>query len=190
MIDVLFAQILSFDRSLIEQAVYLHTPLLDEIMKIFTALWDFWVIWIVIICLCFAIREHRLKTLFLIEWMCINILLWEGLLKHLFHRARPFESIDTIQLLIPSPLTTSFPSGHTSTSIAFAILFSWLFWKQNRFFVGIVWILALGISFSRFYLQVHYPSDILVGVVLGGVSAWAVMVLAKYILKKNDLIIQ
>lgn len=38
MIDVLFAQILSFDRSLIEQAVYLHTPLLDEIMKIFTAL--------------------------------------------------------------------------------------------------------------------------------------------------------
>lgn len=188
--DTLFSQILALDRTFIEQAVSLHTPFLDEVMKIFTALWDFWAIWIVIICICLAIKEYRFKALLLIEWMCINILLWEGLLKHLFHRARPFESIDTIQLLVSPPITSSFPSGHTSTSVAFALLFSWLFWRQHWFVAGIVWVLALGISFSRFYLQVHYPSDIIVGILLGSVSAGLVILLAKYALNKKDPIDQ
>jgi undecaprenyl-diphosphatase len=82
-------------------------------------------------------------------------------LKHVFQRDRPFLDLHEVALKIPAPITSSFPSGHTSASWCFALLFTVFFWKRSRSAVILVWTLAIGIAFSRFYLQVHYPSDIL-----------------------------
>ncbi|MBG0765902.1 MAG: phosphatase PAP2 family protein, partial [Tissierellales bacterium] len=63
----------------------------------------------------------------------------------------------------------SFPSGHTTSSFAASIS---ILIKKRKIGFGFVF-LALGIAFSRLYLMVHYPSDIIGGIVLGLICAFA-----------------
>ena len=93
------------------------------------------------------------------------------LLKVVFARPRP----DVFQ-----PLTVehsySFPSGHTSTAIAFYGLLAILLWRADRrggALLSGLWVLA--VAFSRVYLGVHYPSDVLGSLALGTIWIFAVM---------------
>lgn len=85
------------------------------------------------------------------------------MLKPLVARIRPCNVVKNINMLIPIPKDFSFPSGHTA--VAFAVTSALCFCKNK------IWIpsalLSLLIAFSRMYLYVHYPSDILGGVLLG-----------------------
>jgi len=85
---------------------------------------------------------------------------------HLWYQSRPFVDHDVTQL-IAHTASASFPSNHAT--IAFVTAFSiWLFRKNE----GLLWlVLAAGIAFSRVWVGVHYPLDILGGMVLGIVSA-------------------
>ena len=90
--------------------------------------------------------------------LCGNLLL-----KPLIGRIRPFNVQDAITLLIAAPLDYSFPSGHTMSSFAAAMV---LLLTDRR--MGIPAMLLAGlIAFSRMYLYVHYPTDILGGALLG-----------------------
>ena len=89
-------------------------------------------------------------------------------LKPLIGRLRPFVERPDVVLLIPPPGDASFPSGHTAASFAavFALKASGSpLWKP-----ALLW--ALLIAFSRLYLYVHWPSDVLGGAVLGAVVGW------------------
>ena len=86
-----------------------------------------------------------------------------GILKPLIARPRPCDLNDAIQLLIPRPGDDSFPSGHTG--ISFAAVGA-LFAAKSRLWVP-AFVLALIIAFSRLYLYVHWPSDVLAGALLG-----------------------
>ena len=82
-----------------------------------------------------------------------------------------------VTLLVRPPLDASFPSGHTAASFAavFALKFAGSpLWKPAL-------ALAAAIAFSRLYLYVHWPSDVLGGVLLGGVVGWIGAKLAKAI---------
>jgi undecaprenyl-diphosphatase len=85
------------------------------------------------------------------------------ILKPLVARIRPCDVNTAVQLLIARPTDYSFPSGHTAAS--FAATFALYFSRKK------LWIPAIGlavlISFSRLYLYVHYPTDILAGVMIG-----------------------
>lgn len=90
-----------------------------------------------------------------------------SLLKNLFQRIRPSDP------LVPGITNYSFPSGHAMMSVAF---FGWLIWlllqqmKQGPLRKGLIFfltILILTIGFSRVYLRVHYPSDVLAGYCIG-----------------------
>ncbi|MFO0764362.1 MAG: phosphatase PAP2 family protein [Candidatus Gracilibacteria bacterium] len=176
MIDHIFGVIALWDMYWVEQAASLHTPFLDHIMISMTHLGDWGMVWMGMIVGLFFYQKFRIQSSILLAGLCVNILLGEVILKHIFHRARPFETIDSIHLLVSPPITSSFPSGHASASVAFALLFTWLFSRKYPIITGIVCILACLIAFSRFYLQVHYPSDILVGIILGCLSAGIVMI--------------
>ena len=95
-------------------------------------------------------------------------LVLEFVLKSAFHRGRPVPFFD-----VPKPSSYSFPSGHALFSFCFfagvtAVISPRLVHPKAKFVVGLVaFLLIFGIGFSRIYLGVHYPSDVLAGYAAG-----------------------
>ena len=147
----------------------LRNPLLDIIMLFFTRLGDVGFIWIVLSIILLLKEKTRQVGIMMLIALCLNVLLCNGILKHLFARVRPCDINTSIHLLVSRPTDYSFPSGHTSASFtAVAVLY---FMKSKKLFKASL-ILAVLIAFSRMYLYVHYPSDILGGVVVGMVCGY------------------
>lgn len=150
---------------------YLQNYILDKIMPFITSLGNLGLVWIVISIILISNKKYRSIGLMCMSALILNTILGEGILKHLFERQRPFVSMSTIHLLIDKPTSFSFPSGHTSTS--FAVV--GIIWSQLRKYRVYVVLIACLIAFSRLYLFVHYPSDILGGIVQGLVCAKIVL---------------
>lgn len=93
--------------------------------------------------------------------------------KHLFERQRPFEVLDHVNKLV-SAGSFAFPSNHAANAFAFATGIAWFFRKAALPFL----IIAVMVAFSRIYVGVHYPSDVVAGSILG--VAIFFMVLAAY----------
>lgn len=83
----------------------------------------------------------------------------KSVLKNLIQRPRPFTLLPGVSLLIPPPGSSSFPSGHTGSSFACAAA---IFLLNRKWGVPALALAAL-IAFSRLYLSVHYPTDLLCG---------------------------
>lgn len=92
--------------------------------------------------------------------IALGALITNVVLKNLVDRARPYEAVAAVIPLIPYPGDSSFPSGHTCASFAAALIYIRMLPRK----VGIATVvLAVLIAFSRLYLGVHYPSDVLSG---------------------------
>jgi undecaprenyl-diphosphatase len=89
-------------------------------------------------------------------------------LKHLVKRPRPFLDFSALEPLIKRPKGYSFPSGHTT--VAFAVAFIACRILPKRYSIPALLIAAL-IAFSRLYLGVHYPTDVLGAMCVGYVAA-------------------
>jgi len=109
-----------------------------------------------------------------------------GILKPLVHRIRPCFALDHVRLLINQPRSYSFASSHAANSAAVASML-WIFFHRGCFveklFAGTVILYALAISFSRAYVGVHYPGDLLAGMAIGVCSAALVYLLFSWLLK-------
>lgn len=101
----------------------------------------------------------------LLEAICCNLLL-----KPCIARLRPFSvnGVNDSILLLPPPTDYSFPSGHTGAAFAAA---SALLGSNRRWGIAAC-LLAVIMGFSRIYLYVHYPTDVLGGMVLGCLTGW------------------
>ncbi len=99
-----------------------------------------------------------------LDLVCCNLLL-----KPLIGRVRPFVVNPAVELLVSPPLDASFPSGHTAAS--FAAVFA-LRGSGNPLWKPALAVAVL-IAFSRLYLYVHWPSDVLGGALLGAFLGWA-----------------
>ncbi|MEI3229356.1 MAG: phosphatase PAP2 family protein [Lachnospiraceae bacterium] len=100
------------------------------------------------------------------------------ILKNLVARTRPYEVLEDLKALIPPPVDTSFPSGHTGSSFACA----WVLYRRLPKKYGIpAVILATCIALSRLYVGVHYPSDVLCGLI----SGILISCLAEYCVEKS-----
>lgn len=88
------------------------------------------------------------------------------LLKNLAARPRPYTQLPDLSLLVPYPKDYSFPSGHACSSFAVAgsLWHSGRTWNLLRI---PALVLAILISLSRLYVGVHYPSDVIVGAMIG-----------------------
>jgi len=92
-----------------------------------------------------------------------------AVLKALVDRPRPFVRYPEPKILVPRPHDASFPSGHAATSFAAATILSFAFPGAAPAFLG----LAAAIAYSRVYVGVHYPLDVLGGAALGALVAIA-----------------
>lgn len=100
----------------------------------------------------------------------VNLLLYVTL-KRSTRRMRPFERCDGIRACARVPDAFSFPSGHTLHAVAFALAFSAYYpWTAL-----VLWPLAAVVAMSRVVLGLHYPSDVLVGALVGAGTAALVM---------------
>ena len=142
----------------------LRTPAGDVLMPFITSFGNGGVIWIVLTVILLLIPKTRKTGLILGAALILDGILCNLLLKNLMRRIRPCDINDAVRLLIPYPSDYSFPSGHTAVSFAAA---SALYFAGEKYLWKAALVLAAFIAFSRMYLYVHYPSDILGGVLLG-----------------------
>lgn len=142
----------------------LKTPAADVLMPFITSFGNGGVIWIVLTVILLLIPKTRKTGLILAAALILDGILCNLLLKNLVRRIRPCDINDAIRLLIPYPSDYSFPSGHTAVSFAAA---SALYFAGEKYLWKAALVLAAFIAFSRMYLYVHYPTDILGGALLG-----------------------
>ena len=151
----------------------LHHPLIDALMVFFTKLGNGAMVWLMFAGYFYFYKKDKKMATQILVGLLMTVLIGAFILKPIFMRARPFNFLENITLLIKAPIDYSFPSGHTATSVVCSYLISCRY-KKLRI---VVIPLAVLIAFSRMYIGVHYPTDILGGVVLGIVCG---MVIRKY----------
>ena len=132
-------------------------------------------IWI-ILCLILLLFKRTRKAGFCgLIALLINLLITNVTLKPMIGRVRPYEQFNDLLLLLEKQKDFSFPSGHTSSSFAAA----WAIFQMDRDGVKrkilgmAVMFLAIWIAWSRLYVAVHFPTDVLAGALIGIFSAWA-----------------
>lgn len=135
---------------------------LDWIMPKISALGNAGLIWIVLSVILLSIKKYRKCGITLVIGLLLGLLIGNIILKPLVARPRPCWINTDIALLISSPKDFSFPSGHTLSSFIAAIILL----KENKRFGYVAMVLAILIAFSRMYLYVHFPTDILAGIIL------------------------
>lgn len=156
----------------------LHCSLLDSIMIFFTELGDNGIVWIVIALLCICFKKTRRCGLLMGFTMLLCLALGNGVIKNLVARPRPFQVLNNSEILIiPPPAEYSFPSGHTMHGFAAAVM---IFLHNRRAGIAAL-VCAVVIAFSRMYLFVHFPTDILGGAMIGTLAAIMMYALAKKI---------
>lgn len=141
----------------------LRCGILDFLMPKLSMLGDLGAVWVLTAVLMLFARKYRLCGAMILAGLAVCFLAGSLVLKPLIARPRPCWLDAGAKLLIPMERDYSFPSGHTMSSFASAaVLF-----RQSRRLGIFSFALAALIGFSRLYLFVHFPSDVLSGALLG-----------------------
>lgn len=144
--------------------------------KLITSLGNSGWFWIALAVVLLLFKQTRKAGAAALLALAIGALITNVCLKNVVQRIRPYEMIEGLTYLINKPSDFSFPSGHSCASFAAATaLFRYLpacLSGKNGKTAGVsVMVLAVLIAFSRLYLGVHYPTDILGGILAGVASA-------------------
>lgn len=160
----------------------LRNPVLTAFFKTITHLGDKGLIWILLTA--FLLLFQKTKRIGILSGMALlgSLLINNVILKQLIARIRPYDVIPGLQLLIERQTDFSFPSGHAGSSFAAAVIL----YKELPKKYGIpALILAVLIAFSRLYVGVHYPTDIIGGAVTGILIALGIIRISFRLDNKN-----
>lgn len=169
----------SFDFSILDGIRQsLTCPFLDG-LSVFLHYFASWgIIWIVLGIVLLFFRKTRATGIILLAALALGFLVGDVALKHIVQRPRPFLVNPGVNLLIPPPSGSSFPSTHSTLAAAAATVLL----AKKRSLGIIVAVIAVCLAFSRLYLYVHFPTDVVCGLILGvlcGVAALSVARAAK-----------
>lgn len=160
---------MGFELNILDWFQTLHTPVLDKFMTSVTKLGNAGIFWIILMVLFLLIPKMRKTGVVMAAALIIDLLLCNVLLKNLVARTRPYDVNTGIQLLVAKLRDYSFPSGHTAASFASAAA---LYFAGEKKLWKPALVLACLIAVSRLYLYVHYPTDVLGGVVIGIIAGY------------------
>ena len=148
---------------------HLRCGFLDAVLPAISRTANHGELWIILAVILLLIRGQRKYGASVACGLILDLVSCNIILKPLIGRIRPFAVNGLVELLIAAPTDASFPSGHTAASFAavFALKTAGSpLWKPAL-------AVALVIAFSRLYLYVHWPSDVLGGALLGAAVGWA-----------------
>lgn len=156
---------MSFDEQLLRFARTAgHTPELDRVVGRFTLLGEHAAVWLAIGVVGQAVDARRRGRWRRATGTVAGVYGLNTAIKLVVGRSRP--RLAKLPPLIDTPTTLSFPSAHASTAFAGALAYS-----RAGLPALPLYALAAGLSYSRLYLGVHYPSDVLAGALLGSAVA-------------------
>lgn len=143
-------------------------------------------IWIVSGVLLLFFKKYRKTGFTALLALLLGFLITNICLKNMVGRVRPYDTYEALIPLISKPGDWSFPSGHSCSSFAAAFVYA----RCLPRCYGIAALVLAGlIAFSRLYLGVHYPTDILggilVGLLSGGLALWMVRAMKRKIMARS-----
>lgn len=163
-----------FDSVLLDWFQSVQNDILTGVFKVITTLGEGGIIWVVIGLLLLIGRGTRWLGITVLIALLFSLLVGNLTLKPLAARPRPCWRHPEIPLLIANPTDFSFPSGHSMSSFAAAsAIFMWN-WKA-----GIAALFGAAVmAATRLYFYVHYPTDVLAGLLIGialGIIAYEIV---------------
>lgn len=173
-----------------EGLIWLHNNLhgstfVNTLAKFITFLGEWAFLWIGIALFLLFFKKTRVSAVVMLISLAIGYIFNDFILKNIFNRPRPFEEYSAFASFIKGigmdlPSGNSFPSGHSFSSLNCAVVLT-LFHKKAGY---VVLPVAVMIALSRIFLCVHYPTDVLVGMILGIITAVLSFTTYRAILRK------
>lgn len=159
-----------FEFTILDMIQWFRTPVFDNFILLITSLASY--VWYILIIGFLLNKPTRKLGVILAVAMILQYLVNGGVLKHLFARVRPCNVDTTVELLVKRPKGFSFPSGHSAAAFcAVGVLYG----ARMKKLLWPSFILACLIAFSRLYLYVHFPTDVLAGALCGFFIGYGVL---------------
>jgi membrane-associated phospholipid phosphatase len=163
--------LMAVDRQLLVGIASLRHPWLDTLLAAASDVGTRGFIWLVVAGILFVFPLRRAGAWRVVLTIGFTFLLVDAIFKEFLWRARPFEVLPELPVLVTRPVTSSFPSGHAASAFAGAVATARVLPEARVLCFG----LACVIAFSRLYAGVHFPTDVLAGAILGVLCAWFVV---------------
>ena len=163
--DSIIDKIYEFDHSiLLFIQENMRNSALTPVMDISSKLVNIGILWVAISLIMLCFKKTRLLGTMTLSSLLLCLIINNVIIKHAVARARPFDTYSDLYPLIKKPTDYSFASGHTTASFAAAGVFVRFFPKP---IAVLTVVYAFMVAFSRLYLGVHYPTDVLCGIAIG-----------------------
>lgn len=148
---------------LVDKIQKIRTPFLDKVMVLITKTGNGGTIWLLTSLFMYVVLKQHNQAFMLLTVISVCAVIVNFVVKDIFDRDRPCDINQNVELLIKRPMGSSLPSAHTATSFACAFTIAMI----NPTYGVIAYIWASLIGFSRTYLYVHFPSDVVFGIISG-----------------------
>ena len=160
---------------------YVQNPILDCILYFLTTIGNKGLVWIIISLIMIVKGSTRKTGITMLLALLLGLIFGEIILKPTVGRLRPFLKYEGLESVIFNLGSNSFPSGHTTSSFAASMVLFINNIKFRKFYI----VLAFLIAFSRIYFTLHYPSDILGGIILGLICAYLAAQIERIVYKNK-----
>ena len=147
---------------------YVRNPIVNAFLIPFTLSNNAGIACILIVAVFIYFKNLRKVGILMSISLILEFILTNLIIKNWVARIRPYEVIDGLTLIVSKAHDFSFPSGHTGSAFALAVV---IFMVMERKYGIIALALASLMGFSRLYVGIHYPSDVLGGIVLGVITS-------------------
>lgn len=147
---------------------HMKNSVMDVIMKTVSLTGTVGAIWFLFAVILFIKKDTRITSISLCFSLVIGVIICSVIIKPLVARIRPCNVNNIVNMLVACPHDYSFPSGHTTAAFAAATC---LMFCKNKFWPYFM-VFAFIMAFSRMYLYVHFPTDIIAGCILGFICGW------------------
>lgn len=154
-------------------------PLFDKFFPFITDVKNWLLVYIIfwLILMIKGGKKGRIAAIGILILIAVSDQISSNLLKNFFERIRPCNALPDVRILVGCTSSFSFPSSHAVNNFAFAVFFSIIYPRHKIPFYLIAFLLA----FSRPYVGVHYPSDIIGGALIGSLIGYLFGILALYV---------